>query len=151
MGNRMMKPLNIKEVLLALAIILMGIAGSEAICFEFVHIFPQEGSRIIYMLAFLEPVFAIIISMSGFFILRQRLVVSREALRERNEALQKALKEKQELGGLLPMCPVCKKVRDDAGYWKHIEEFVEARSKARFTHGICEECLSQIEQEGDVA
>ena len=116
MGNRMMKPLNIKEVLLALAIILMGIAGSETICFEFVHIFPQEGSRIIYMLAFLEPVFAIIISMSGFFILRQRLVVSREALRERNEALQKALKEKQELGGLLPMCPVCKKVRDDAGY-----------------------------------
>jgi hypothetical protein len=32
------------------------------------------------------------------------------------------------------------KVRDDQGYWREVEAFVEAHSAARFTHGLCPEC-----------
>lgn len=45
------------------------------------------------------------------------------------------------LSGLLPICAWCKKVRDDKGYWEQIERFVESRSDASFSHGICPECL----------
>ncbi len=142
-----MKPLRTKEILLALLVMLLGITGSEAICLVFEHFSLKDEFRIVYMLAFLEPVLAIIVTMAGFYILLERLVLSRQVLHDRNAVLQKALKEKQELGGLLPICPVCKKVRDDAGYWKHVEEFVETRSSARFTHGICEACASSIQEE----
>lgn len=46
-----------------------------------------------------------------------------------------------ELRGLLPICASCKKIRDDAGYWTIVEEYVRKRSEAEFTHGLCPECL----------
>lgn len=45
------------------------------------------------------------------------------------------------LKGLLPVCAWCKKVRDDEGYWKMIEEYIEAHSDMSVTHGICPECI----------
>jgi ligand-binding sensor domain-containing protein len=44
------------------------------------------------------------------------------------------------LSGLLPICAWCKKVRDDAGYWKQIEAYIRDHSEAQFTHGICPDC-----------
>ena len=58
--------------------------------------------------------------------------------------LQTALADVRQLEGLLPICASCKKVRDDAGYWNQIEEFISSRSGVEFTHGLCPEC-------GDVA
>jgi hypothetical protein len=58
----------------------------------------------------------------------------------------------QVLSGLLPVCAWCRKVRDDAGYWAQIEQYISARSKLEFTHGICPECATQfkkgLEREG---
>ena len=45
------------------------------------------------------------------------------------------------LRGLLPICCVCKKIRDDEGYWNQIETYVEAHSDAAFSHSLCAECL----------
>lgn len=47
------------------------------------------------------------------------------------------------LRGLLPICAWCKKVRDDKGYWKQIEEYMEQHSEAHFTHGMCAECAAK--------
>ena len=44
------------------------------------------------------------------------------------------------LSGLLPICAWCKKVRDDQGYWKQIESYVESRTEAVFSHGVCPDC-----------
>jgi PAS domain S-box-containing protein len=68
---------------------------------------------------------------------------------QRNEAerenlihdLQKALEEVQVLSGLLPICSYCRKVRDDHGYWNRIEAYLEARTGAAFSHGVCPECM----------
>lgn len=42
---------------------------------------------------------------------------------------------------LLPICAQCKKIRDKAGHWDHIEKYVEQRSETTFTHGLCPDCL----------
>jgi hypothetical protein len=116
------------------------IIASEVICFSFGRLSLDKDFRIVYLTAFIEPVFAAFTLVPGFFILWERLFFNREKLHERNMVLQKALNERKELRGMLPICPVCKKVRNDAGYWVRIEEFVEVRSRARFTHSMCEEC-----------
>jgi len=54
--------------------------------------------------------------------------------------LQKALSDVKQLSGLLPICSVCKKIRDDKGYWNQIEAYLRDHSEAEFTHGLCEEC-----------
>ena len=55
--------------------------------------------------------------------------------------LQNALAEVKTLSGLLPICSHCKKIRDDKGYWTKIENYVTQHSGARFSHGLCPECI----------
>lgn len=59
----------------------------------------------------------------------------------RNEALQAALADVHQLSGLLPVCAWCHRVRNDDGYWTQLEQYLRARSRMQFTHGICEECV----------
>lgn len=58
--------------------------------------------------------------------------------------LKKAMDEIKILKGLIPICANCKKVRDDAGYWQHIEVYVRERSDAEFSHGICPACAKEL-------
>jgi hypothetical protein len=37
----------------------------------------------------------------------------------------------------------CRKVRNDRQTWEKIESYVEQRSSARFSHGLCDECLEK--------
>ncbi|HMO52289.1 MAG TPA: HAMP domain-containing protein [Kiritimatiellia bacterium] len=63
---------------------------------------------------------------------------------ERTKELQGVIERMNVLRGLLPICSSCKKIRDDKGYWTQVEQFVAARSEARFTHGICPDCLVNL-------
>jgi hypothetical protein len=47
------------------------------------------------------------------------------------------------LTGLLPICSHCKKIRDDKGYWNQIEVYIDQHSEAKFSHGICKECVKK--------
>lgn len=47
------------------------------------------------------------------------------------------------LRGMLPICSICKKVRDDKGYWTQIEQYIRDHSEAEFTHGLCTECATR--------
>ncbi len=58
--------------------------------------------------------------------------------------LQAALARVKTLSGLLPICASCKKIRDDQGTWKELEEYVEARTEADFSHGICPDCARKL-------
>ena len=68
---------------------------------------------------------------------RKKAEADREQLIEK---LQHALAEVKHLSGLLPICSVCKKVRDDKGYWNQIETYVSQHSEAQFSHGCCPNC-----------
>ena len=54
--------------------------------------------------------------------------------------LTDALMKVKILRGLIPICASCKKIRDDRGYWKQVEEFLQENSDIDFTHGFCPEC-----------
>ena len=58
--------------------------------------------------------------------------------------LQHALEELKQIGGLVPICSVCKKIRDDKGFWKSLETFIENYSGTEFTHGMCPECSDRL-------
>ena len=67
-----------------------------------------------------------------------------EAEREKLIAeLQTTLDEVKTLSGLLPICAWCKKIRDEKGYWTHVEEYVMNHTEATFSHSICKECAEQ--------
>ena len=68
-----------------------------------------------------------------------------EAERERLiKELQAALASIKELKGLLPICAWCKKIKDDAGYWQQVEDFIQSyNTQLDFTHGLCPGCSSK--------
>lgn len=59
-------------------------------------------------------------------------------IKVREEALQKTLE------GILPICSGCKKIRDDEGQWKPVETYIQSRTNAEFTHGICPDCMDRL-------
>lgn len=74
---------------------------------------------------------------------------------ERVEA-QRALAEAQAaqirtLHGLLPICMICRKIKNDEGYWEGLDKYVREHSEADFSHGLCPECfpeyMAQIRRE----
>lgn len=73
----------------------------------------------------------------------QRQVMLREKDRLVNE-LKDALRNVQILQGLLPICSGCKRIRNDNGYWQQVEEYFTRHSNAKFSHGICPECVKTI-------
>ena len=58
--------------------------------------------------------------------------------------LQNALNEIETLRGILPICSKCKKIRDEKGSWNQIEEYIQDRSNAEFSHGICPNCEEKL-------
>ena len=58
--------------------------------------------------------------------------------------LQETLLRVKQLSGLLPICCKCKKIRNGDGSWSQIEAYIHEHSEARFSHGLCEECLQEL-------
>lgn len=79
--------------------------------------------------------------------IRQEIIERRQAQVEKDQLiveLQQALSEVKTLGGLLPICASCKKIRDDKGYWTQLESYITSRSAAEFSHSICPDCARRL-------
>src|SRR5258708_18738432 len=76
--------------------------------------------------------------------LDQDLLAARLVAAERLLSLQSQVKQ---LGGLLPICCVCKKVRDDKNYWQQVESYITKRTDAKFSHGYCPDCFDNVKRE----
>ena len=46
--------------------------------------------------------------------------------------------------GLIPICANCKNIRDDKGYWKQVEVYIQEHSEADFTHSLCPDCVKKL-------
>ena len=62
--------------------------------------------------------------------------------RRLEELVQEKLSHINVLEGVLPICGSCKKIRDEDDRWVQMESFIDARSEASFSHGICPDCAS---------
>ncbi len=75
----------------------------------------------------------------------------RDALAARTEELERTVAELrstqtkvQKLEKLLPICAVCKKIRDGQGGWKHIDSYLNEHAGLEFSHGLCEACVELL-------
>ena len=73
------------------------------------------------------------------------------ALRERIDQAEAALAQAGQLRGLLPVCACCRKVRDDKAYWHNIEAYLAEHINTKFTEGICPECATRLDSEGNMS
>ena len=73
-----------------------------------------------------------------------RTLELQRSLAHRVIELESTLLQVKQLQGLFPICPYCKKVRDDQNYWQQIEEYVTDHSGAQFSHSICPGCYERI-------
>lgn len=76
--------------------------------------------------------------------LEEELVEKEKLQQQREELIEELLvaaEDVKALSGLLPICSYCKKIRDDDGYWRRLETYIESYSGAQFSHGICSDCL----------
>ena len=64
-------------------------------------------------------------------------------VKARTAELELALSQVRQLQGLVPICAWCKRVRDDKDYWHSVEQYIEARTDAQFSHGICPSCYEE--------
>lgn len=113
-----------------------------------------DGLRVIPITFHYEPYFVVVFTFGVYlwsFTLTDRVKVreqeSRELLEQevarRTSELRAALQEVKTLSGLLPICSHCKSIRDDKGYWKHVETYLQAHTGADFSHSICPDCIER--------
>lgn len=69
--------------------------------------------------------------------------MTREVQRK-NAELERAMGEIRTLRGILPICSSCKKIRDEEGYWRQVEEYVQHHTDAEFSHGLCLDCTLKL-------
>jgi PAS domain S-box-containing protein len=69
----------------------------------------------------------------------------KQALNQQN-VLQQRLTETltKVLSGFIPICANCKKTRDEDNNWVQIESYIQDRTEASFSHGICPECARKL-------
>jgi hypothetical protein len=73
----------------------------------------------------------------------KELIEAQLELVHTNCLLQDALIQVKTLQGMLPICAHCKKIRDDQGSWQQLEAYISQRSGAKFSHGVCPDCLRE--------
>lgn len=105
-----------------------------------------ESGAVDYLFKPLEP--EVLKSKVKIFceIYRQKRIIQNQLteIEEKNDVLQRQLKEIKVLKGFLPICASCKKIRDDKGYWTQVEKYVADHSEAKFSHGICPDCAKKL-------
>ncbi|MGF9697686.1 hypothetical protein [Paenibacillus sp. MABNR03] len=60
------------------------------------------------------------------------------------QQLKQALSEVRTLRGLLPICAVCKQIKDEQDIWNSVESYLEKHTHAEFTHDICPDCIRRL-------
>ncbi|HTY12399.1 MAG TPA: two-component regulator propeller domain-containing protein [Bacteroidota bacterium] len=81
---------------------------------------------------------------AGFGVYQIRLVQLVQRKKELETKIQEAMANIKVLGGLIPICSNCKKIRNDKGYWDLLEGYIQQHSEAKFSHGICPDCAKLL-------
>ncbi|WP_018754050.1 PAS domain-containing protein [Paenibacillus sanguinis] len=65
-------------------------------------------------------------------------------LKEQIHKMEHDLSHIRTLRGLLPICAVCKKIKDEQDIWSTIEAYLIRHTHAEFTHDICPDCIRAL-------
>lgn len=115
-------------------------ARGETVALEERDLLRSDGSRIRIMLG-IAPLqnatsrgLAIVLDLSA-------LAQARNAREQLITQLKESLSNVRTLTDLLPICSVCKKIRDDDGYWSGVEKYITEHTGTMFSHGVCPDCF----------
>ena len=72
--------------------------------------------------------------LGAFAFLVDRIAVQAKALSERVEILE----------GMLPVCAICKRIRDDGEKWQPVEQYFLTQSKDHISHEVCPDCARRV-------
>lgn len=97
-----------------------------------------------YQTAWFYLLCVIILAGSIFLTYRWRVALLLQREKELHKRVNESIAQLKILGGLIPICANCKKIRDDKGYWNQLEKYLKEHSQAEFTHGICPECKEKL-------
>jgi hypothetical protein len=64
--------------------------------------------------------------------------------RETGVLLEATLAQLKTLEGILSICAACKKIREEDGTWVALDVYVSNHSAARFSHGMCPDCIARL-------
>jgi hypothetical protein len=68
-----------------------------------------------------------------FAVLVDRVAIQSAALNKRVKILE----------GMLPVCAVCKRVRDEHETWHPLEDYLRSQSKHQIRHDVCPDCAAR--------
>ncbi|MDQ0087308.1 hypothetical protein J2T12_000702 [Paenibacillus anaericanus] len=66
------------------------------------------------------------------------------AFKNSESQLKETISKISTLQGLLPICAVCKKIKDDHNEWNPIENYLNQHTCVEFTHDICPDCIRML-------
>lgn len=72
------------------------------------------------------------------------LIYMNTVLGDEKKQLSDYIDEIKILRGIIPICMKCKNIRDDKGFWIKVEKYIEEKSDAQFSHGLCDECYEAM-------
>lgn len=72
---------------------------------------------------------------------RIRIQAEREAV---IVSLEKANRHISQLEGLIPICSHCRHIRTSENDWESLEAYLLQNSNAVFSHGICNDCMTEL-------
>lgn len=72
-----------------------------------------------------------------------RVIQLQEELMARIRELELAMSHVKRLQGLLPICVMCKKVRNDDNYWQQEDAYFAEHANVRFNRALCPECAAR--------
>ena len=74
---------------------------------------------------------------------RRRHFAANEQRQATLDQLKEANSEITTLRGLLPVCSVCNRIRDDEGRWHDLTTYLADHSDVKFSHSFCPKCLAE--------
>lgn len=116
------------------------VRGGLSVSFSYIPF--QKAANAVYTQIYSVHIVFFLIGVAIVSLLGKRLISKIEELRE-------ALLHVKRLEGLLPICAHCKQVRKEGANprvqesWVPVETYIEDRTDAEFTHGICPACIKK--------
>jgi len=107
------------------------IRGGISVLFDITEF--EADHRINNILIFIFSIVSVIILITMTYVLIRGLM----------KRLDVALKEINNLSGLLPICSHCKNIRGEDGNWYRLEPYIDAHSEVEFKHSICPNCANE--------
>ena len=68
---------------------------------------------------------------------------ARALLAQQKEELEATLARTKRLEGIISICMHCKKINNKQESWEQMEKYISYNSDARFSHGICPNCIRE--------